>query len=78
MNPDSHFIINLDRKRLPFPGGLWSKERKNYHETSSFDDIKKILEFVSKKPEITSVSIDTINIYLAMKEFNERKKMSFD
>ena len=32
MNPESHFILNLDRKTLPFPGGMWSKEKKNYLE----------------------------------------------
>lgn len=78
MNPDSHFIINLDRKELPFPAGMWSTSKKNYLETSDFDQLKKALQFIAKQPNIKSVSIDTINIYLAMKEFNERKKMTFD
>lgn len=78
MNPESHFIINLDRKTLPFPGGMWCKEKKNYIEPSDFNGIKKSIEYCAKTSTIKSVSIDTVNIYLAMKEFNDRKKMSFD
>ena len=78
MDPKSHFIINLDRKTLPFPGGMWCKENKNYVEPDSFDKIKSALAYCAKTPEIKSVAIDTVNIWLAMKEFNDRKKMSFD
>jgi hypothetical protein len=78
MDPKSHFIINLDRKTLPFPGGMWDTEHKNYLEPKDFDGIKKALEYCSKQEHIKSVSIDTINIYLAMKEFNDRRKMTFD
>ena len=78
MDPKSHFIINLDRKTLPFPAGMWSKENKNYSEPSNFAEIKKILEWIAKQINIKSISIDTVNIYLAMKEFNDRKKMTFD
>lgn len=78
MNPESHFIINLDRKTLPFPGGMWCTEKKNYIEPKSFDEIRKALEYCAKQERIKSVAIDTINIWLAMKEFNDRKKMSFD
>lgn len=78
MNPKSHFIINLDRKTLPFPGGMWCKENKNYVEPTTFDTIKSALAYCAKTPEIKSVAIDTVNIWLAMKEFNDRKKMSYD
>lgn len=78
MDPKSHFIINLDRKTLPFPAGMWSRENGNYSEPSNFAEIKKALEWIAKKDNIKSISIDTVNIYLAMKEFNDRKKMTFD
>ena len=78
MDPKTHFIINLDRKTLPFPNGMWCKENKNYIEPKTFDDIRKCLAYAAKTPSIKSVSIDTINIYLAMKEFNDRRKMTFD
>ena len=78
MDPKSHFILNLDRKTLPFPAGMWDTEHKNYMEPKDFDGIRKALEYCAKQPEIKSVAIDTVNIYLAMKEFNDRKKMSYD
>lgn len=78
MDPKSHFILNLDKKTLPFPAGMWDKEYKNYCEPTDFKEIKSILEWCAKQENIKSISIDTVNIYLAMKEFNERKKLSFD
>lgn len=78
MNPKSHFIINLDRKTLPFPAGMWGTQQRNYMEPQNFEEIRKALAYCAKTPDIKSVSIDTVNIYLAMKEFNDRKKMSYD
>lgn len=70
--------MNLDRKTLPFPAGMWGTELQNYYEPSDFKQIKDMVAWISKQPHIKSISIDTINIYLAMKEFNDRKKMTFD
>lgn len=78
MSPESHFILNLDRKTLPFPAGMWCVEKKNYYEPKDFKEIRMMIEWCAKQPNIKSVSIDTVNIYLAMKEFNDRKKMNFD
>lgn len=78
MDPKSHFILNLDRKTLPFPAGMWDFQHHNYMEPKDFNEIRKGLEYCAKTPQIKSVAIDTVNIYLAMKEFNDRKKMSFD
>ena len=78
MNPETHFILNLDRKTLPFPAGMWCSEKKNYYEPKDFIEIKMMLEWCAKQEKIKSVSIDTVNIYMAMKEFNDRKKMTFD
>jgi hypothetical protein len=78
MNPESHFILNLDRKTLPFPAGMWDESKKNYFEPKDFKEIKMMIEWCAKQPNIKSISIDTVNIYLAMKEFNDRKKMNFD
>lgn len=78
MDPKQHIIINLDRKSLPFPAGLWGVEQKNCFEPATFEELKKTLVWAANKPEVKSIAIDTINIYLAMKEFNDRKKMTFD
>lgn len=78
MDPKTHFILNLDKKALPFPAGMWGVENKNYFEPKDFKEIKASIEKIAKLDNIKSVSIDTLNCYLAMKEFNERKKMTFD
>lgn len=78
MNPESHLILNLDKKALPIPAGMWDRAHKNYAEIDTFDDLKKMLAYAAKTPTIKSIAIDTINIYLAMKEFNDRRKMTFD
>lgn len=78
MDPKTHFILNLDRKALPFPAGMWGPEQKNYHEPLDFAQIKADLQGIAKLSQVKSVAIDTVNIYLAMKEFNDRKKLSFD
>lgn len=78
MDPKTHVILNLDQKSLPIPAGMWDKEHKNLFTPKNFEEIKKCLEWCAKNPDIKSVAIDTINIYLAMREFNDRKKMSFD
>ena len=78
MDPTSHFIINLDRKELPFPGGMWEESKRNYIATSDFAKIKETMTWISMQEHIKSVSLDTLNIYLAYKEFNDRKKLTFD
>ncbi len=78
LNPDEHIIINCDKKELPFPGGMWSEAKKNYKATDDFTVIKKIMEMAAKDPNIKSLSIDTLNSYLTFKEYNDRRKMTFD
>lgn len=77
MDPKSHIIINCDKKALPF-SKAWSKENKNYIVTTELDDIKKVLSYANKTKEIKSIAIDTINSYITYKEFNERRKLTFD
>lgn len=68
---------------------MWGPDQHNYYETSEFDvpkkdqatkglGIKQVLEKCAATPGIKSISIDTINIYLSIKEFNDRKKMTYD
>lgn len=78
MNPESHFIINCDRKELPFPGNWWNTKAGNYASTVDYDSIIKCLDHCAKNDKIKSVAIDTLNSYLTFKEFNDRKKMTFD
>lgn len=78
LNPEEHIIINLDKKELPFPNKMWSVEKKNYIATTELDKIKKVMEIAAKDPKIKSLSLDTINSYLTYKEYNDRKRMTFD
>ncbi len=78
MNPKTHVIINLDKKELPFPANLWSVEKGNYIATDNYEHILAALNAVATNPLIKSVSLDTLNSYLTFKEFNDRKKLSYD
>lgn len=78
MSPDTHIIINCDKKSLPFPGGMWAFEKKNYIATTDLAAMKKVLEGAAKDPKIKSLGIDTINTYLTYKEYNDRKRMTHD
>lgn len=78
MNPKELFIFNFDEKEVPFPGNVWSKENKNYSKPDSIETFKKIVTEIAKQPQIKSILVDTLNLYLAYKEFNDRKKMTFD
>lgn len=78
MNPDELFIINFDNKELPFPEGKWSESNKNYIKTKDISVFRKIIEGIAKQPKIKAIMVDTLNIYLAYKEYNDRKKMTFD
>lgn len=78
MNPESHFIVNFDKKELPFPTNKWSKANKNYAIADNFAQIEQIIDYVAKNPKIKSISFDTLNSYLTFREFNDRKKMTFD
>jgi hypothetical protein len=78
MNPESHIIIHIDSKGLPFKGGKWSVENKNFIETEDLAQIKSVIAYAAKNEKIKSIALDTLNAYLTMKEFNERKKMTYD
>lgn len=78
LNPDEFFYINLDLKAMPVPAGFWNTERKNYVETDDIKTIVQVLKFCAANKKIKGVILDTLNIYLAYKEFNDRKKLVFD
>lgn len=78
MNPETHLILNLDEKPLPLPPNMWSAKIGNCITPKDFNEIRGIIEMAASAPQVKSISIDTINIYLAMKEFNDRRKMTYD
>lgn len=93
MDSKATYIIAADKKDLPFPAGKlgWKPENKNIAFTSSIDDImgdgvqakddskKGILGAInSKRPEIKTIIIDTINGIMVDYEMLESKKLTFD
>jgi len=78
LNPKTHLHINLDDKDVVFPTNLFSTALRNVVACETIDGIKKALKWASEAEHIKTVSLDTINNFLALKEFNERKKMTYD
>ena len=78
MDPKSHFILNLDMKAMPIPGKQWHESNKNYATTSDFNQIRNTLKWIAKQDHLKCVAIDTLNVYLAIKELNDRKMKTFD
>lgn len=78
MNPQELFIINFDNKDLPFPGNNWSLNAQNYIRTKDIAVFKTLITGIASQPQIKAVFIDTLNLYLAYKEYNDRKKLTFD
>lgn len=78
MKPEELFIFNLDSKELPFPGNKWSVENKNYIKTKEIGEVRQIMQGIARQSKIKAVFLDTLNLYLAYKEYNDRRKMTFD
>lgn len=81
LNPDNTYIIQADKKGLPWVGWKkqYNKDKKNYVETSDASTIFKWAKGVSEqRPEVTAIIIDTINSIMSDKEMAERKKVGFD
>jgi hypothetical protein len=92
MNPKTTYIINADKKDLPFPNLGWSPENKNLAFTSdletimgegvqagkNYDKMGILGAINTKRPEIKSIIIDTINGVMVDIEMLESKKMTYD
>lgn len=88
LDPKTTFIINPDKKSLPFKGwrsnyvtavkedGKIDYEKSNLIETADPVLILKVLEYISsKRPEIKDVVIDTLN-HILTGEFMRTAKVS--
>lgn len=78
MSPKTTFYIDFDRKALPFPNDWWKKEHENFISTSNIVDVRETLKKCSERKEIKAVVLDTLNLFLSYKEYNDRKKLVFD
>lgn len=88
MNPRSHVIINLDQKDLTLPPFMWKhstgdpeKDKGkliNEFKLKTFKSIEARIKAIAADPNIKSVSLDTLNLYLLNLEVNDRKMLTFD
>ena len=77
LNPETTFIINADKKSLPFRGGF-SEEAKNLIYTSDSATIINLLKQISAGSRIKSIIIDTANGIMIDAEMLESKKLTYD
>jgi adenylate kinase family enzyme len=81
LDPASTYIIDADRKGLSWKGwkGQYSKDAKNYTQTSNAGTIKSILASVNDKaPHIKTIIVDTLNTIMIDDEFNRMKDKGYD
>lgn len=81
LNPDSTYIIQADKKGLPWAGWKkqYNKDKKNYAETSDANTIYKLCKGVAEsRPEVNVIIIDTLNSIMSDYEMSQRKQSSFD
>ena len=79
--PDSVYYINCDGKPLAWAGwrSQFSKDKKNYIETSDVDTITTVLKGISSyRSDIKVVIVDTITAIENDMEMRDFKKSSFD
>ena len=78
LNPEETLIINADRKPLPFKGwsDIYSKEKKNYLETSQPATIKRIIGEVETNPDAKNIKIIVIDTANAIMIDDEMRRMA--
>jgi hypothetical protein len=81
LNPDHTYIIQADKKGLPWAGWKkqYNKDKRNYAETSDANTIYKLCKGVADtRPEVSVIIIDTLNSIMSDKEMGERKRPGYD
>lgn len=76
LNPEETVIINVLGKDLPFKGSRanYTKEKKNLVQSAKWDNIVKMMRFISNDyPDIHNIVIDDA-IYIMRTEFFDRSK----
>lgn len=84
LDPKSTYIINSDKKRLPFPKKLreqYSEENKNYYVTDNQAVVLGILKKINEAEHLKHIKvlvIDTINGIMVADEARRRKEKNYD
>lgn len=79
--PNETYYFNCDKKDLSWKGWrqAYSKENKNYKETSNADEIKAIMINIGEKaPQIKYIVIDTLNAIMIDDEMKRSKEKGYD
>ena len=81
LDPKLTYIIDADRKGLSWKSwkNQYSKDNKNYIQTSDIPTIKKILDGINEKATHVKVAvIDTINTLMVDDEMKRMKEKGYD
>ena len=83
LNPESSFIIDCDKKGLPWKGwrDQFNTERANYYRTDKIPVVMKLLERINtedKFQKIKVVVIDTLNGLMVADEVKRMKEKGYD
>jgi len=81
LDPKETYLINCDKKSLPFKGwkSKYNSENKNYWQESDIDKIRQLLPKFSKAmPNIKTIIIDTVNAIMLDDEMAKSKQKGFD
>ena len=81
LDPTSTYIIDADKKGLPFRKWktFFNSEQKNYIKTSDAQKIKQILIGISNKANhIKTIIVDTVNAIMVDDEMSRMKEKGYD
>lgn len=80
LNPATTFLLNSDRKSLPFRGWKadYNGKNKNYIHESSFSIVKKAIELANANPAIKSFIWDTANTSMIDDEMGRVNEKGYD
>jgi hypothetical protein len=81
LNPEETFVIDSDRKGLPFKGwkNSYNKEKKNYIRESNMNNIVSLMKGINEKmPHIKNIVLAGINSVMSDKEMAETRKAGYD
>lgn len=81
LNPETTFVIDADRKGLPFKGwkSMYNKDNKNYIRESDINNVTSVMKAISDKmPQTKTIVLCGINSIMSDKEMSEMKKVGYD
>lgn len=81
LDPQKSVIINVLAKTLPWKGSknMYSQEKKNLYETTSWENIAKLIQHVDKnRPEIDTIVVDDGGYIMNVELFERANEKGYD